>query len=530
MRVYSFCPVGYDGVLVAVEIEIRRGIPGIDIVGLPDTALRESRQRVRAAIRNSGFEVPKQRILLNLSPAGLRKSGARYDLALAVAILAASHQLPDRYGASVLALGELSLDGSVLPVPGSFGALRAARDAGIDSCVCSSGEDAAAFGGQGLAVHSLGFLGDLRGDDDCIRSGLDSLPAGAASTGSDEGRVAATLPLSASAFPDLSWLSPLQKLALGVSVAGGHHMLLLGAPGSGKSSMLKLAGQLCIPAAGRHVEDILRIRSLRPPATAECDCATGAIPVRRPHSSSSFEGMFGGGRALGPGEISLAHGGLLVLDEIFDFQPRILAALRAPMEQGEISVGRAGSTSRYPCEFTVWAAGNLCPCGGLGMEDGFCVCSPPALARYWARLGAALEDRFDIRLVFGSGQTLEVGRLPQWVRKQEYEFFDFLADCRETSICNGRLPGLELVVAASGSDGGFEPDGQDRGGTATKQALAPLVGPGWSRRGWTSVERLALTLARMDGRAEAGDGDRYLARLLRGSDDFVSGLGAMLGD
>jgi magnesium chelatase family protein len=392
MTVIAHEPAGFEGSLVHVEVDIRRGIPGVDLVGLAAGAVKEARERVRAAIRNSGFEFPLDRVLVNLAPADLPKEGAAYDLPMALALLGAAGAVPDP-GRSVLALGELRLDGTVRPVRGVLPAVAAALGAGIECFIVPEDNAAEARALRRGLVYPIARLEDASLILAWAREGREPPPGAPASDSDRSGSQ------SAAREGDLSELKgqPRLRRALEIAAAGGHNLFLFGPPGSGKTmAARRFAGLL----PDLREEDAVQVASLH--SLSGILKAGVALqlrpPFRAPHHSASLEGMIGGGRRLRPGEISLAHKGVLFLDEAAEFHADVLQSLREPIEEGRVSLVRALSLARFPAEFQLVMAANPCPCGNLGRKGRACLCSIQELQRYRRKLGGPLLDRIDIRV------------------------------------------------------------------------------------------------------------------------------------
>ncbi|MGI9329258.1 MAG: YifB family Mg chelatase-like AAA ATPase [Gammaproteobacteria bacterium] len=367
---------------VRVEVEVAGGLPALVLVGLVEMAVRESRERVRAAIRASGFEFPHRRITVSLAPADLPKAGGRFDLAIAVGVLAATGQLPADCLASHEFLGELSLTGQLRPVHALLPALMAAGDAGR-SCVvpadCQGEASLLPSADIRLAGQLLDVARYLRGDGELPRP-PDQAPA---------------LP-----GPDLADLAEvrgqaLARRALEIAAAGGHHLLFVGPPGTGKSMLARRLPGLLPPL---QEADALQATALRSLIGEPVVAVTHRPPFRSPHHTATAVALVGGGQSPRPGEISLAHRGVLFLDELPEFPRRALEALREPLETGHVSIARARRTVRYPASFQLLAAMNPCPCGFAGDSRRECHCSAGQIRRYQSRVSGPLLDRLDLRV------------------------------------------------------------------------------------------------------------------------------------
>jgi magnesium chelatase family protein len=380
---------------VRVEVDVHRGLPAFSVVGLPDAAVREARERVRAALANCGFEFPLRRIVANLAPASLRKAGPGMDLAIASALLTASGQLDwATTGPPPALVGELALDGSVRPVAGMLAIAEAAREQGAASIVVPAENGAEASLASGIEVIPIDGLGQLR-----ALAGGDWRPEPPAPL--------AISPDPDGGGPDLGDLRGQRHLrhALEVAAAGGHSLLMIGPPGAGKSMAASRLPSILPAPAPQEALEVARIASACGRLAGD---APGARPFRAPHHTISPAGLVGGGNPPSPGEATLAHRGVLFLDELCEFRRDALESLRAPLESGSVAIARAGSWQRLPCRFMLVAAANPCPCG-RGEADAECSCSPIAIQRYQSRLSGALADRIDILAGIGQPSAEEIG-------------------------------------------------------------------------------------------------------------------------
>lgn len=388
--VHAATLVGAAGHRVVVEVHVSRGLPGFTIVGLPDAAVRESRDRVRAALLSSGFSWPQRRVTVNLAPSGIRKAGAGLDLAIAVGVLVAEGVVLPAAIESVAFVGELGLDGALRHVPGAIALADAAFGARLVVPYADRVEAQVVRPTDAIGVRMLRDLVDmLRG----LVPWPAPRPRGAGAATPEEVVGDARATCADGDFMEVKG-QHVARRAVEVAAAGGHHLLLVGAPGSGKTMLARrLAGLL--PALDRsQAMEVARIRS-----AAGLTVAAGLTwtpPLRAPHHSASAVSLVGGGTStMRPGEISLATHGVLFLDELGEFSPSVLDALRQPLEEGVVRVTRARGTETFPARFLLVAAMNPCPCG-YGSLPGTCRCTPGARARYVRRLSGPLLDRFDL--------------------------------------------------------------------------------------------------------------------------------------
>jgi magnesium chelatase family protein len=378
----TFTLLGIEARPVRVEVDVSRGLSAFSLVGLPDAAVRESRERVRAALVNADFDFPKTRITANLAPADLRKGGPGLDLAIAAALLASSKQLTEGALDGVALAGELALDGSIRAIPGALAMAEAAKRDGVEVLAVpeANGPEAALV--EGLRVVPMRHLQELRllGSEDLppepqpLELGLN-------------GHQVPALDLA-----DLRGQSVLRR-ALEVAAAGGHNLLVVGPPGAGKSLAAHRLPSILPPLDEAEAVEVLRIASV---CGRRVDASVSRRrPYRSPHHTISSAGLVGGGTPPRPGEITLAHRGVLFLDELAEFSRDAIEALREPLESGRVSIVRAGHAIELPCRFVLVGAANPCPCGP-GPESDDCCCSDAQVRRYEARLSGALADRIDI--------------------------------------------------------------------------------------------------------------------------------------
>ena len=375
--------VGLEGALVQVEIDISQGLPRFDIVGLPNVAVNEARQRVRAAIRNSGLYFPDKRITANLAPADLKKEGPAYDLPIAVGILAASDQLPLEAGRQLF-LGELSLDGALRHTAGILSMVTLAKDKGIRTVFVPAVDSAEAGLVEGVTVIPVQTLADLAL---YLRGLLHLDPVPFHANGQQE-------PAPALDLAEVRGQEHVRR-GLEIAVAGGHNMLMTGPPGAGKTLIARAAPSIMPKMSLSEALEVTKIYSVAgmlPPETP----LVLQRPFRAPHHTTSYVALVGGGRWPKPGEVSLAHRGVLFLDELPEFQSQALEVLRQPLEDGVVTISRAAGSITMPANFMLIAAMNPCPCGFFEDPVRDCTCTSTAILKYQKKISGPLLDRIDI--------------------------------------------------------------------------------------------------------------------------------------
>jgi magnesium chelatase family protein len=385
----SSCTVeGIDGSIVDVEVDIQSGLPAYVTVGLPDAAVKESRERVKSAIRNSGYNFPEEKITVNLAPADTKKDGTALDLPMAIGILAATGAVPQEAVKSYLLIGELSLDGRLKPVKGTLPMAIAAKKAGFRGIIAPYQNRREMAVVRGISVHPARNLSQIVG----FLTGFSHIDSEA----TDIDRIFKTVRPVETDFSEIKGQEHVKR-ALEISAAGSHNLILTGPPGSGKTMLARSFPSILPPLSFEEAIETTAVFSVAGLLKRDQALITSR-PFRAPHHTISDAGLIGGGHTPKPGEVSLAHNGVLFLDELPEFKKHVLEVLRQPMEDRTVTIARASSTVTFPSGFSLVAAMNPCPCGYLTDTHHACSCTPAQIDRYRAKISGPLLDRIDIHI------------------------------------------------------------------------------------------------------------------------------------
>ncbi len=488
--VLSGALVGIDGLLVEVEVDVALGLPQFTTVGLPEGAVRESKDRVRSAIKNSGYEFPSRKITVNLAPADIKKEGSAYDLPIALGILAAEGWLDKEHIVQYALLGELSLDGRVKPIQGVLPLAVMAKEKGLKGLIVPQENAAEAAVVEGLEVFGVPTLADaflfLNRTHEITPESVDLQAMFAAYSRYEVD------------FNDVKGQDHVKR-ALEVAASGSHNLMLVGPPGAGKTMLARRLPTILPDMTLVEAIEATKVHSVSGLMDGKALIATR--PFRSPHHTISDAGLIGGGSIPKPGEVSLAHHGVLFLDELPEFRKNVLEVLRQPLEDARVTISRAVGSITYPASIMLVSAMNPCPCGFLGDTQHECSCTPQQIQRYRAKVSGPLLDRIDIQIEVPAVQYKELSEETSTedsvvirTRVNQARKIQLTRFAGRTLFCNAQMTSRDIRKFCQPDDGGDK---------LLENAMARL---GLSARAYTRILKVARTIADLAGEEKVGSG------------------------